>query len=151
MVDRQLELLARHDSAPAVDGRAEAGTVVVGEERHVVLRHGLDGGPRRIRLHARSVERKEDVGDPAQLLDEIGSSAGASSVWRRSVGRIPRITSPAPGSTATSGASGSSIPAKATRPSATVASTTFMDGEPMNAATKRFPGSWKRRCGVSHC
>ena len=46
-----------------------------------------------------------------------GSSAGASSACRRSVGRIPRMTSPAPGSTGTSGASGRLNPANETRPS----------------------------------
>ena len=36
--------------------------------------------------------------------------------------------------------SGSSIPANETRPSATTASTRFIAGEPMNAATKRLSG-----------
>ena len=68
-----------------------------------------------------------------------------------SVGRIPRITSRTPGSRGTSGASGRVMPANATLPSPTVASTTFIDGEPMNAATKRFAGIVEERCGVSHC
>ena len=36
-------------------------------------------------------------------------------------------------------------------PPATSASTRFIDGEPMNAATNRFAGRWKRFCGVSTC
>ena len=80
-----------------------------------------------------------------------GSPAGASSGWRRSVGRTPRMTARrAPASGEPSG-SGTPSPAKLIWPSPTSASTTFIDGEPMNAATKRLAGSWKSLCGVSHC
>ena len=83
MVDRQLELLAGDDTAAAVDRCAEAGAVVVGEQRDVVLRRCLHGGPRRIGLHARSVDGEEDVGDPTQLLDEIGPDDDARLVGGR--------------------------------------------------------------------
>ena len=146
------------DAAPAVDRCAEAGAAVVGQERGVVVGCGLDRGARGVRLHARRLDREEHVRDAAELLDEVGPDDDARLSRRRRRARAgcrsggsrgsPRAR---PASSGTSGASGRVMPANATLPSPTVASTTFIDGEPMNAATKRFVGSSNSRCGVSHC
>ena len=40
---------------------------------------------------------------------------------------------------------------KLTAPPATLASTRFIAGEPMNAPTNRFAGFSNSRCGTSHC
>jgi hypothetical protein len=70
---------------------------------------------------------------------------------RGSVGRMLRITSRvAPASGEESG-SGRLNPPNRMLPSSTFASTRFIDGEPINAATNRFAGRRKRVCGVSTC
>ena len=58
---------------------------------------------------------------------------------------MPRMTSRDSSANAEPGGSGSCIPAKTTWPSVTVASTTFIDGDPMNAATKRLVGVVEER------
>jgi hypothetical protein len=65
----------------------------------------------------------------------------SSSTSVKCSGRTPKMTRS--GSFAASGpssASGIEKPAKRMAPSATCASTRFIEGEPMNAATKRFTG-----------
>ena len=49
------------------------------------------------------------------------------------------------------GASGTRQVPKRASPSSTIASTRFIAGEPMNAATNRFAGCSKSISGVSHC
>ena len=71
MVDRELDRLAERDPAPAVDRGAEAGAAVVREQGRVIVGGGLDRRARRIRLDPRGVDREEDVGDAAELLDEV--------------------------------------------------------------------------------
>ncbi len=70
---------------------------------------------------------------------EVDSPPFSTSV--KCSGRTPRITRR--GSfcaSAPSSVSGSEKPAKRSDPSETSASTRFIDGEPMNAATNRFAG-----------
>ena len=69
-----------------------------------------------------------------------GKPGGAVDAWSKHVGRMPRITSRSARTSGEDSGSASATSANRTEPPSMRASTRFMTGEPMNAATKRFAG-----------
>ena len=69
MIDRELDLLTEPDLPPPVDRGAEAGPEVVRQQRRVVVAGGLDRRPRGVGLDTWRLEREEEVGEAAELLD----------------------------------------------------------------------------------
>ena len=99
------------------------------------------------------VDREEHVRHASELLHQVGSNhdprlaGGASSACRRSVGRIPRMTSRGACPRGDPGGSGTLSPANATRSPLQWPRPRSSRATWMNAATKRFVGSLNSRCG----
>jgi hypothetical protein len=100
------------------------------------------GPPRAPRRDPARVDREEDVGVRAELLDDVTStsivgSPGANAASSKLSGRMPRIDALA--------ATGAARRRRGTGRTRRVALDRRLDevhrGEPMNAATKRFDGS----------
>ena len=69
VIDGELDLLTERDFPPPVDRGAESGPEIVGEQRRVVVAGGLDRGPGGVGLDTWRVEREEEIGEAAELLD----------------------------------------------------------------------------------
>src|SRR5205085_1043970 len=140
----------RHRGAARVLERDHEGVVqpdVAGQDRIVSAarrRQQQSGDERRYEHEAAHEPSSSTTSTSTSIVGSAGSAKAASS---NASGRIPSTYRPG----RRGAPSGIRYEPNSTRSPSTTASTRFIAGEPMNAATKRFAGDRYRFCGESTC